>query len=104
LKKGYVAGLKTGPTEFSWTSTLTAGRDAEWGVLTLTDEASTTDTLDITATAMLPLDATQTGNGIMTNTPLSQPAQTGLAIPGKLLASRWIFVASTVTINLVIAL
>ncbi|OAA61354.1 hypothetical protein ISF_05433 [Cordyceps fumosorosea ARSEF 2679] len=35
-KSGYKNGIVTGPTELSWTSTLT-GTDVKWGVLTLTD-------------------------------------------------------------------
>ncbi|TQV98862.1 hypothetical protein V2A60_007440 [Cordyceps javanica] len=35
-KSGYKNGRITGPTEFSWTSTLT-GTDVRWGVLTLAD-------------------------------------------------------------------
>ncbi|RDA92410.1 hypothetical protein CP533_4743 [Ophiocordyceps camponoti-saundersi (nom. inval.)] len=39
-KSGYTNGLITGPTEISWTSTLST--DVEWGVLTLADKPKAT--------------------------------------------------------------
>ncbi|KAK2001806.1 hypothetical protein LX36DRAFT_318991 [Colletotrichum falcatum] len=44
LKSGYVNGKYTGPTEVSWTSTMT-GSEVQWGVLTLAEEdaAATTE-------------------------------------------------------------
>lgn len=39
-KSGYTNGLITGPTEISWTSTLTT--DVEWGVLTMADKPKVT--------------------------------------------------------------
>lgn len=50
-KSGYSNGFITGPTEISWTSTLT-GSDFEYGVLTMAQKPSRTDDiLDIEATA-----------------------------------------------------
>ncbi|KAF7547809.1 hypothetical protein G7046_g8892 [Stylonectria norvegica] len=50
-KSGYSNGLHTGPTEVSWTSTLT-GSEVEWGMLTMAEKPTTTDdSLDITAVA-----------------------------------------------------
>ena len=47
---GYTNGQHTGPTEVSWTSTL-SGSAVEWGTLTLTDKPTTTDnSLDVTPT------------------------------------------------------
>ncbi|OAQ86781.1 hypothetical protein VFPFJ_00856 [Purpureocillium lilacinum] len=47
---GYTNGHHTGPTEVSWTSTL-SGTHVQWGVLTLTDKPTTTDnSLDVTPT------------------------------------------------------
>ncbi|KAJ6444420.1 ATP-binding cassette transporter abc4 [Purpureocillium lavendulum] len=47
---GYTNGPHTGPTEVSWTSTL-SGSHVQWGTLTLTDKPSTTDnSLDVTPT------------------------------------------------------
>ncbi|GKT62033.1 hypothetical protein ColTof4_02339 [Colletotrichum tofieldiae] len=37
LRSGYVNGKYTGPTEVSWTSTMT-GSEVQWGVLTLAEE------------------------------------------------------------------
>ncbi|KAK2021663.1 hypothetical protein LX32DRAFT_240138 [Colletotrichum zoysiae] len=37
LKSGYVNGKYTGPTEVSWTSTMT-GSEVQWGVLTMASE------------------------------------------------------------------
>ncbi|EFQ30920.1 hypothetical protein CGRA01v4_08672 [Colletotrichum graminicola] len=37
LKSGYINGKYTGPTEVSWTSTMT-GSEVQWGVLTLAQE------------------------------------------------------------------
>ncbi|KAM4056731.1 hypothetical protein HRG_003599 [Hirsutella rhossiliensis] len=39
-KAGYANGLLTGPTEMSWTSTLT-GTDVEWGTLVMADNPKT---------------------------------------------------------------
>ncbi|POR38818.1 Uncharacterized protein TPAR_00999 [Tolypocladium paradoxum] len=50
---GYTNGQNTGPTEVSWSSTL-SGSEVQWGKLTLTDQPTTTDhSLDVTATDML---------------------------------------------------
>lgn len=50
-KSGYSNGFVTGPTEISWTSTLT-GSDVEYGILTMADKPSHTDeSLDVDATA-----------------------------------------------------
>lgn len=47
---GYTNGQNTGPTQVSWSSTL-SGSDVEWGTLTLTDKPTATDdSLDVTAT------------------------------------------------------
>ncbi|UNI21851.1 hypothetical protein JDV02_007802 [Purpureocillium takamizusanense] len=47
---GYTNGHHTGPTEVSWTSTL-SGSHVQWGVLTLTDKPTTTDnSLNVTPT------------------------------------------------------
>ncbi|OLN97600.1 hypothetical protein CCHL11_01165 [Colletotrichum chlorophyti] len=42
LKSGYINGIYTGPTEVSWTSTMT-GSEVQWGVLTLADEPKVTN-------------------------------------------------------------
>ncbi|KAK1967117.1 hypothetical protein LY78DRAFT_19259 [Colletotrichum sublineola] len=39
LKSGYINGKHTGPTEVSWTSTMT-GSEVQWGVLTLVEEGA----------------------------------------------------------------
>jgi hypothetical protein len=53
-KSGYSNGFVTGPTEISWTSTLT-GSDVQYGVLTMADKPSHTDeSLDIDIEATLP--------------------------------------------------
>ncbi|TWU76436.1 hypothetical protein ED733_007011 [Metarhizium rileyi] len=49
-RSGYRNGKYIGPTEVSWTSTLT-GSNVHWGTLTLTDTPTgTQDSLDVTAT------------------------------------------------------
>ncbi|KAF5123800.1 hypothetical protein E5D57_011718 [Metarhizium anisopliae] len=68
---GYTNGKYTGPTEVSWTSTLT-GSNIHWGTLTLADKPSKTDdSLDVTATniAVPTVPSSQTYN--------STPTQTG---------------------------
>ncbi|OHE95687.1 hypothetical protein CORC01_08971 [Colletotrichum orchidophilum] len=50
LKSGYVNGKLTGPTEVSWTSTIT-GSEVEWGILTLAEEPAATATPVTTTTA-----------------------------------------------------
>ncbi|KID78984.1 uncharacterized protein G6M90_00g024600 [Metarhizium brunneum] len=68
---GYTNGKYTGPTEVSWTSTLT-GSNIHWGTLTLADKPSETDdSLEVTATniAVPTVPSSQTYN--------STPTQTG---------------------------
>ncbi|OAQ63132.1 hypothetical protein VFPPC_16429 [Pochonia chlamydosporia 170] len=49
-RSGYTNGKYTGPTEVSWTSTLT-GSNVHWGTLTLADKPTETDdSLDVTGT------------------------------------------------------
>lgn len=43
LKSGYINGKYTGPTEVSWTSTIT-GSDVQWGVLTMAEEHKAAET------------------------------------------------------------
>lgn len=42
LKSGFTVGPHTGPTEISWTSTL-SGSEVEWGVLTLAESPTNTN-------------------------------------------------------------
>lgn len=53
FKSGYTAGVHTGPTEVTWTSTFT-GTEVVWAVITLTDKVAvqTVSFQDMTATAM----------------------------------------------------
>jgi hypothetical protein len=96
LKSGYTVGIHRGPTEIFWTSTL-AGHEVQWGVLTLTDKPSTTESLDIMPTAA-DTDNTggsRTGSGgipLMTGTNDAARARGGLivllaALSGAILAS-----------------
>ncbi|WQF83523.1 hypothetical protein CDEST_08537 [Colletotrichum destructivum] len=48
LRSGYVNGKYTGPTEVSWTSTMT-GSEVQWGVLTLADHDPTATAAPTTA-------------------------------------------------------
>lgn len=41
LKSGFTVGIYTGPTEISWSSTL-SGSEVQWGTLTLADEPTQT--------------------------------------------------------------
>lgn len=51
-RSGYTNAFHTGPTEISWTSTLT-GSQIDYGTLTLAEVPKTTDdSLEITATAL----------------------------------------------------
>ncbi|KAK1507724.1 hypothetical protein CTAM01_02836 [Colletotrichum tamarilloi] len=50
LKSGYINGKLTGPTEVSWTSTMT-GSEVEWGILTMAEEPAATATPATTTTA-----------------------------------------------------
>ncbi|KAG6051896.1 hypothetical protein E4U17_006005 [Claviceps sp. LM77 group G4] len=59
-RSGYTNGKHTGPTEVSWTSTLT-GTDVVWGTLTLaTKPAETDNALDVTGTNIAPPTAPST--------------------------------------------
>ncbi|KAG5971080.1 hypothetical protein E4U55_001315 [Claviceps digitariae] len=60
-RSGYTNGKHTGPTEVSWTSTLT-GNQVVWGTLTLAPKpAETDDSLDVTGTNIAPPTAAATG-------------------------------------------
>ncbi|PHH92585.1 hypothetical protein CDD83_6747 [Cordyceps sp. RAO-2017] len=48
FKSGYSNGPSTGPTEVSWTSTL-SGPDVEWGTLTMAEKPTGADNFDVTA-------------------------------------------------------
>lgn len=51
-RSGYTNGIHTGPTEVSWTSTL-SGTDVEWGVLTLAPTPTiTSEGLGVTITEL----------------------------------------------------
>ncbi|KHN95829.1 uncharacterized protein MAM_06191 [Metarhizium album ARSEF 1941] len=66
---GYTNGKYTGPTEVSWTSTLT-GSNIHWGTLTLADKPTETDdSLDVTATNVA--------------VPMAPPSQTYNATPAQ---------------------
>jgi hypothetical protein len=82
-KSGYSNGFVTGPTEISWTSTLT-GSNVEYGVLTMAEKPSHTDeSLDIEATVPPSDDS-------------AMPAETGAA-PGLSLTSKgqWALVSAS---------
>jgi hypothetical protein len=93
LKSGYSNGPHTGPTEISWTSTMT-GTEVQWGVLTLADVASTTDTLEITATAMETEETDVPGGSRTTGRP-ELPQQTGPSAASRV-ESNWALVVGVV--------
>ncbi|KAG5914808.1 hypothetical protein E4U42_000292 [Claviceps africana] len=73
-RSGYTNGKHTGPTQVSWTSTLT-GSQVHWGTLTLAPTpAKTDDSLDVTATDIAPPTAPAAGR------PYSLPTQNSAAV------------------------
>ncbi|RNJ55179.1 hypothetical protein D7B24_008875 [Verticillium nonalfalfae] len=91
LKSGFVAGLYTGPTEISWTSTL-SGSEVQWGTLTLADQPSKTGTPDdVSGTAQATGDPNFTEDFLFDGTlPTSSlPVETGLS-SGARLESTWL--------------
>ncbi|KAK0391222.1 hypothetical protein NLU13_0723 [Sarocladium strictum] len=87
-KSGYSNGFVTGPTEISWTSTLT-GSDVEYGVLTMAEKPSQTDdSLDLDATLPMSDNA-------------ATPAETGTASGTSLNGTgRLAFLSALITIGL----
>ncbi|KAF9870337.1 hypothetical protein CkaCkLH20_12184 [Colletotrichum karsti] len=71
LKKGYSNGMYTGPTEVSWTSSLT-GSEVQWGVLTIADKPQQTDD----ATPTTPPSDGNYDDFLYTGTTPSVPAET----------------------------
>ncbi|KAM0565958.1 hypothetical protein ACHAP6_004868 [Verticillium nonalfalfae] len=95
LKSGFVAGLYTGPTEISWTSTL-SGSEVQWGTLTLADQPSKTGTPDdVSGTAQATGDPNFTEDFLFDGTlPTSSlPVETGLS-SGARLESTWLWAGS----------
>lgn len=55
LKSGLTVGLHTGPTEISWTSTL-SGSEVQWAVLTLAEQPTATGAVEDIANSALSTD------------------------------------------------
>ncbi|KAM0328143.1 hypothetical protein ACHAQA_005549 [Verticillium albo-atrum] len=89
LKSGFVAGLHTGPTEISWTSTL-SGSEVQWGTLTIADQPSKTDTLDDISGTAQSTDEFLFDGTLPTS---SLPVETGLSA-GVRLETTWLWAVS----------
>ncbi|ODA76265.1 hypothetical protein RJ55_08110 [Drechmeria coniospora] len=94
---GYTSGQYSGPTEVSWTSTL-SGTAVEWGTLTLTDMPTETgDRHDMIATLTLPTVASSvlpqsTGTTTSAGAGTRPAASLALAVAAAgLLASQLVF-------------
>ncbi|TDZ22729.1 hypothetical protein Cob_v004204 [Colletotrichum orbiculare MAFF 240422] len=92
LKSGYSNGLYTGPTEVSWTSSLT-GSEVQWGILTLADKPHNTEALPTPA----PTDGSNYDDFLYTGTISSGlPAETNPSAASRL-EMRWALVTSLAT-------
>ncbi|KAK6224645.1 hypothetical protein QIS74_02972 [Colletotrichum tabaci] len=94
LRSGYVNGKYTGPTEVSWTSTMT-GSEVQWGVLTLADHDPAATAAPTTA------DNPNYDDFLYTGTISSSiPAETNPSAASRLV-SGWALAASLCTMVLV---
>ncbi|KAL0933167.1 uncharacterized protein CTRU02_212130 [Colletotrichum truncatum] len=89
LKSGYSNGLYTGPTEVSWTSSL-SGSEVQWGVLTIADKPQKTHALPTPD----PTDGTNYDDFLYTGTiSSSMPAETNPSAASRV-ELRWTLAAS----------
>ncbi|EQB47307.1 hypothetical protein GCG54_00008047 [Colletotrichum gloeosporioides] len=92
LKSGYSNGKLTGPTEVSWTSSLT-GSEVQWGVLTLADKPDKTEAVPTAA----PTDGSNYDDFLYTGAiSSSMPVETSPSAASRL-ETRWVIAASICT-------
>ncbi|KAG6007549.1 hypothetical protein E4U21_005850 [Claviceps maximensis] len=97
-RSGYTNGKHTGPTEVSWTSTLT-GSQVHWGTLTLAPAPSETDnSLDVTETNIAP--PTAATKGIPYLSPTQDSAATRLLSEGDYVRAAGLFLGALGTVFL----
>ncbi|KAG5980700.1 hypothetical protein E4U54_006742 [Claviceps lovelessii] len=97
-RSGYTNGQHTGPTEVSWTSTLT-GSQVRWGTLTLAPKPAETDnSLDVTGTNIAPPPPTAATMGMPYSSPTQDSAATRLLPDGSYARAAGLFLAALGTV------